>query len=275
VTAVVRGPSVRTAARRVVYAEQVWGTVVVLDLRDPDGSLPQAPQVDDAVAAAVRELHWVDEVFSPFRPDSEVSQMRRGELPPTRLDPAEPRQAALLQVVEQCEVGRRLTGGAFDPWRLPGGFDPSGLVKGWAAQRVADLLVDAGVRHVSVNAGGDVVTRGLAAPGAEWRIGVRHPEHVDSLAAVVGCRDSTVATSGFYERGEHVHDVARARCGQGARSATVVGPDGGLADALATALLVAGRAGSSWFEALTGWSAFVVDPAPASTTWSLGPAFAP
>jgi thiamine biosynthesis lipoprotein len=260
--------------RRVVHLEKVWGTVVVLDLRDCDGTLPGEREVDAAVAAAVRELHWVDEVFSTFRPDSEVSRMRRGELPPTRLDPADPRHAAVLSVVEQCDLARRVTDGAFDPWRLAGGFDPSGLVKGWAAHRVADLLVQAGIAHVSVNAGGDVAVRGLAGPEQPWRIGVRHPDHPDAMATVVAARDAMVATSGCYERGPHVRDTRSGGAGRAARSATVVGRDGGLADALATALLVAGRAGAAWFSLLPGWSAFVVDPGQAQTTWALGPAFA-
>ena len=56
----------------------------------------------------------------------------------------------------------------------------------------------------------------------------------------------------------------------GARQATVVGTDGALADALATALLVSGREGARWFAALPGWSAYVVDGGTA-TAW--GPAF--
>lgn len=263
----------RPTGRRLCHVESVWGTVVTLDLRDPDGSLPTEPAVEDAVARAVAELHWVDEVFSTYRTDSAVSRLRRGELSLSDLDVARPSHEALLQVVEQCVFAHRLTDGAFDPWSTPGGFDPSGLVKGWATERVADLLVDAGARHVSVNAGGDVATRGLAAPATPWRIGVRHPDRERDMAAVVAPGEAMVATSGLYERGAHVRHPATGAPATGARSATVVGPDGGLADALATALLVAGREGAPWFRLLPGWSAFVVDPGPADTTWSVGPAF--
>ena len=33
----------------------------------------------------------------------------------------------------------RMTDGAFDPWKAPGGFDPSGFVKGWGADRAAAI----------------------------------------------------------------------------------------------------------------------------------------
>ena len=56
---------------------------------------------------------------------------------------------------------------------------------------------------------------------------------------------------------------------RGARSATVVGPDAGLADALATALVVAGREGAEWFAGMAGWEAWVVDPLPLATAWSV------
>ena len=131
----------------------------------------------------------------------------------------------------------------------------------------------AGIDHLSVNAGGEVVTRGLAGPDTPWRIGIRHPDHEHDIAAVVVSTDLVVATSGLYERGAHVRHPDTGAAAAGARSASVVGPDGGLADALATALLVQGRAGAHWFARLPGWSAFVVDPAPGETSWVIGPAF--
>jgi len=259
--------------RRITHAEAVWGTVVVFDIRDPDGDLPPAAVVSDAITRAVAELHWVDEVFSPFRADSLVSRTRQGAVTAEHLAHGDERQRAMAEVMHQCEAARRMTGGAFDPWALADGFDPSGLVKGWAADRVANLLVRAGIKNLSVNAGGDVVNRGRPTPAALWRIGVRHPDTAQQLAAIVTSGDEIVATSAGYERGDHVHDPVSGRPARGARSATVVGPEGGLADALATALLVSGRAGAQWFERLPGWSAFVVDPAPAKTAWSVGPHF--
>jgi thiamine biosynthesis lipoprotein len=188
-------------------------------------------------------------------------------------DLADPDKRSLAEVIARCAALRTVTGGAFDPWAVPGGFDPSGLVKGWAADRVADLLVARGLAHVSVDAGGDVVTRGRAAPGRPWSIGVRHPADRQAIVATVTCGDTCVATSGTSERGEHVIDPRTRRPAAGAWAATVVGPDAGIADALATALLVDGRDGLAWFAGMPGWSAFVADAADAGTAWSVGPAF--
>lgn len=240
--------------------EQVWGTVVSLDVRDPDAT---DDAVDAAWASIRAELHRVDAVFSTFRPDSVVSRLRAGG---TRLVPDD-----VAEVIDRCLEARHLTQGAFDPWRAPGGFDPSGLVKGWAAQRCVDIARQHGLRHVCVDAAGDLVCRGDAGGSGGWPVGIAHPDDPRAVVAVVDVRDAAIATSGTSQRGEHVVDPSTGSAARGARQATVVGPDGALADAFATALVVSGVAGASWFAGLRDWSAYVVE---GDTATSWGPAFA-
>jgi len=179
------------------------------------------------------------------------------------------------QVLDRCAEARDLTEGAFDPWAVPGGVDPSGYVKGWAADQVAAIVTGQGLPNVSVNAAGDVTCRGQQAPDEPWVVGIRHPDDALAVVRTVTAADCAVATSGEYERGRHITRPPRSGApGPTAQpqSATVVGPDGGLADALATALVVAGPEGLAWFERLPGWSAYVITDGRAAF---LGPAFAP
>lgn len=242
--------------------EQVWGTVVSIDIRDTSAT---AGAVDAAWESVRAELHRVDAVFSTFRGDSVISRLRAGGTHVVADDVAE--------VVERCLEARRATDGLFDPWQATGGFDPSGLVKGWAADRCADILRRHGFRSYSVDAAGDVVCRG-SIPGSAaergWPIGIAHPDDPTAVIAVVDVLDAAIATSGTSQRGDHVLDPRTAAPASGARQATVVGPDGALADALATALVVSGVSGAPWFSALPGWSAYVVD-SDTATAW--GPAF--
>jgi len=67
-----------------------------------------------------------------------------------------------------------------------------------------------------------------------------------------------VATSGTYERGAHIVDPFTGRPRARWRSATVVGPDLDLADALATGLCAAGAEGAA-FVVDAGYRAVVVD----------------
>jgi thiamine biosynthesis lipoprotein len=67
-----------------------------------------------------------------------------------------------------------------------------------------------------------------------------------------------IATSGTYERGHHLIDPHTGRPGARAASASVTGPDLGLADALATAVAVAGPPGLDLVEALDGYEALII-----------------
>jgi FAD:protein FMN transferase len=224
------------AERRV---EHVMGTMVSLEVHDA---------VDpDAIDQVFAWLRHVDALFSPFRPDSEVSRLDRGTLAPGRAHPL------VRDVLAQCDELYETTEGYFDV-RATGRLDPSGFVKGWAVDCAAQLLERAGARRYWLNAGGDVVVRG----GAPWRVGIQHPQQRDRIACVVELVDGAVATSGAYERGAHVIDPHTRRPADGALSVTVVGPRLGLADAYATAAFAMGGDGPAWTTSLDGYAAMTI-----------------
>jgi thiamine biosynthesis lipoprotein len=221
------------------------GTVVSFDVR----GRPADPRILDR---AIEWLHHVDETFSTYRSDSEVSRIARGEL---RVEDA---GEELRWVVARCEALRAETNGYFDAFVGDHRFDPSALVKGWSVQRAADSMAAAGVTDFCINAGGDVATRGTAG-GAPWRVGIRHPHDADAVAAVVEASDGlAVATSGAYERGEHIIDPITGRAPAGVLSVTVTGPDLGTADAYATAAFAMGPDGPAWTLQLDGYEAMTI-----------------
>ncbi|MFE4494390.1 FAD:protein FMN transferase [Streptomyces niveus] len=216
---------------------------------------PVSVRVDEGAgapeAAADEVFAWLREVdarFSPFRPDSEVSALDRGEIPAGDVSPE------LAEILGLCEQYRLATGGAFDA-RLPGrGLDPCAVVKGWSVQKAAGLLSAAGATRYCVNAGGDVV-----AAGGPWRVGVRHPEHADRLCAALEITDGAVATSARYERGDHILDARTGRPATGLLSLTVVAPSLTEADATATAAFAMGARGVGWAASRDGCEVFAVD----------------
>jgi thiamine biosynthesis lipoprotein len=191
-------------------------------------------------------LHLVDERFSTYREESEISRLGRGTL---ALDDC---SADVRAVLEECAELWRSTDGYFDVY-APGRLDPSGYVKGWAVQVASDRLLAEGVANHSLNAGGDVRVRGGPAPGERWRIGIRHPWQADRVSQVVTGSDLAVATSGTYERGFHVINPRLGTPARGLVSVTVVGQDLGLADAYATAAVAMGEAGLDWLARLDGY----------------------
>ncbi|TLS47108.1 FAD:protein FMN transferase [Streptomyces montanus] len=216
---------------------------------------PVSVRVDDGAAdpeaAADEVFAWLREVdarFSPFKPDSEVCRLDRGEVLAEDVSPD------LSEVLELCEYYRVATRGAFDV-RLPGrGLDPCAVVKGWSVQRAAELLSSAGATRFCVNAGGDVVTA-----GGPWRVGVRHPEQSDRLCTVLNVTDGAVATSARYERGDHIVDGRTGRPATGLLSMTVVARSLTDADATATAAFAMGVEGIEWAASQDGCEVFAVD----------------
>nr|WP_041834268.1 FAD:protein FMN transferase [Actinoplanes sp. N902-109] len=215
------------------------GTVVSVDVTD-DLPVPTLRGMIDDVCAW---LHEVDERFSTYKPDSEVSRFRRREIPLESCSPD------MRTVLEACAELWRFTDGYFDAY-AGGPLDPSGYVKGWSVEIASARLAAAGSANHCLSAGGDVRARGHAANGQPWRIGVRHPWEADKISWVLAVSDGAVATSGTYERGHHVFNPRTGAPARGLRSVTVTGPDLALADAYATAALAMGQSGLKWLAKL-------------------------
>jgi thiamine biosynthesis lipoprotein len=199
----------------------------------------------------LRWLHWADATFSTYREDSDVSRYGRGEVALGGCAPE------LGEVLTLCATVRAVSGGYFTT-RPGGGFDPSGLVKGWAIEHAACMLRDAGSPAHSVNGGGDVQCAGEPAPGRPWRVGIADPLHPGALATVVTGRDIAVATSGTGERGNHIINPHTGRPATALASITLVGEHLTTTDACATAAFAMGDDARGWTESLPGHEAFAV-----------------
>jgi thiamine biosynthesis lipoprotein len=219
------------------------GTVVSIDVRS---QLPPSRR-SGAIAAAAAVLHRADEDFSTFLPGSWVSRIRRGEV---GIDDCPDQVRRVYQLARDC---RDRTGGGFDPaWRRDGTLDPTGLVKGWAADAASAALTDAGATDHCVNAAGDLRIRGSSGPGRPWRIGIADPFDRGRLVAVVEGTDLAVATSGTSERGDHIVNPHTGAPATGLAAVTLVGPDLALADAYATAAFAAGEEATTLLRDLAG-----------------------
>ncbi len=228
------------------------GTVFVFTWCAPDPSAEEA--LEEALVSAAAWLAHVDQVFSTWSPDSPMSRVRRGEL-------AESAHPEIAAVLDRCRELRETTEGWFDPWAAPGGVDPTGMVKGWATEVACGYLERAGAPGASVDGAGDVATVAGRGPdgSGRWRIGLRHPWRPRALAGVVELpAGEAIASSGTYERGEHLWNPAGGSVA--ARAATVCGPDLASADAFATALAVGGSAFLAVLEAMDDWEGWFVTP---------------
>ena len=222
-------------------ADYAMGTVVTFELRVADGAHALASQ---ALRRSRAHLHHADEVLSTWRPDSPLNRLRREEITLAQAPPE------VAEILWSCADARRLSSGWFDPWAAPGGVDPTGMVRGWSLNGALDVLRRAGVRAARINAGSVAAAYGCAAAGPP----LDRPEtHVDLTGGVPLL---TAAT-------EQITAVATAPAGDGAEGrpvATVAGPDPGLAEALAAAVLSAGPdEGLGVVARIPGYCARMVD----------------
>ncbi|MGK5738793.1 FAD:protein FMN transferase [Micromonospora sp. URMC 103] len=208
--------------------------------------------VGEALRDAVAELRAIDLTYGPTRPESLVSRLRRGEISPDSYAP-------LADLVDRCAAMRAATDGWFDAWAVPGGFDPGGLLGGWAVERAAARLRANGVHDYAVVAGADLVVRGRAPHGGPWRVAVHHPVEQDRAPLVLEMTAGAVGTSGVSGRQGHVIDPHTGEPADQLVAATVVGPDLTVADAYATALYAAGPAGLAWFKGGSDYRALFAD----------------
>lgn len=183
------------------HAEECMGTVFQFKGVSP---LTTSAHLN-AIRAAAAELHRADEIFSLYKPDSPLSRLERGEVSVAQLDPV------VSEVWDACERWEKITGGWFSPFTPFNTFDPSGLVKTWAAEKAANVLVEAGIRDFTMNAGGDIWISDAAIGVDDFKVGISKPVSIASkeagLLTVLDLKNSpyrAMATSGTAERGQHI-----------------------------------------------------------------------
>ena len=244
----------------------VWGTVIDVDMAS---NIASEADLNADLEKVIDFCHGVDEDFSTYIDSSWVTRLRRGKVG------IEDCPMSVQEVWQLCAQAKDVSDGAFDPWAVAGGLDPSGLVKGWAADICADMLVAAGAQHVQVNAAGDLSLRGgwfdpTDSQVKPWKIGVVNPDNRLEVLKIFEITDGAIATSGTYERGAHISDPYTGMIAIGAKSATIVGDAGWLCDALATAVMVAGTDAAFWFTQpeLSGYQVWAIDRHE-NTSWSI------
>jgi thiamine biosynthesis lipoprotein len=159
--------------------EQIMGLPVSVDIPDC-----QKTEVFDRVFT---RFHEIDDRFSTYKPDSEVSKFRAGELKEAELS------AELKAVIKRCHVAEQMTDGYFSAW-ASGEFDPSGYVKGWAIAEAGKLIEQNGYNTYCIAAGGDI----LGASGSDkiWHIGIQDPKDKAKILNKLSIKNGAVATSG-------------------------------------------------------------------------------
>ncbi len=196
----------------------------------------------------------VDETFSTYKDESEISRINRGEISWEEFSPE------MKEVFDLSKQTKLETEGYFDIITPQGLYDPSGLVKGWAIYKAALLLKERNYNRFFIDAGGDVQVSGKNGEGNLWSVGIRHPFEQDKIVKVLHLTSQGIATSGTYIRGQHIYNPHQPkRLLTEIVSLTLIGPNVYEADRFATAAFAMGRAGINFIERLSGFEGYMID----------------
>lgn len=198
-----------------------------------------AEQAQLLQAAVEKEFHRIDASMSPYKPDSELSQInQRAAEQPVAVS------QELFDLIKKSVAYSELTQGAFDITFSSVGFyydyrqsirpnseqirdhlsginyrhlqfgdkqphirfktsgvkiDLGGIAKGHAVDRAIALLQNAGVQHAYVSAGGDSYALGDR-KGRPWVIAIKHPRDKQKSLLSIPLENLAISTSGDYER---------------------------------------------------------------------------
>jgi thiamine biosynthesis lipoprotein len=282
---VVPEPAVRAfqtgeALQKVFRTELAMGTTVSMTIVHPSKK-----EAEDAMALAYREIARVSGLMTRFDPESPVSRLNRdGGLTGAPPDLVEVITAALkyyrltggafditiLPVIElfkekfskgekeypsKKEIDRALDHVGSERIEIKGrdirftkpgmGITLDGIAKGYAVDKASKVLLDHGADRHLINAGGDMMGRGLRIDGKPWVVAIQDPFKRKNYVDVILLKDAAVATSGNYEnyfdRAKMYHHIANPKTGHSPVinvSASVLAPTAMEADALATSMLV-------------------------------------
>ena len=129
-------------------------------------------------------------------------------------------------------------------------LDLGGIAKGYASNRVQEVMRGFDVTSALISLGGNVAVFGPKADGSLWKIAISDPQAPDSYIGVLQATDVSVITSGGYERNFtkdgityiHIMDPATGSPVQtDLLSVSIISPDGVQGDSLSTALFVMGK----------------------------------
>jgi thiamine biosynthesis lipoprotein len=150
-------------------------------------------------------LHEADLIFSLYKPESPLSRLARGETSVSECPPV------VDEIWQACEAWEKTTDGWFSAFTAEHTFDPSGLVKTWAAKRAAEYVLEQGITDFTLNAGGDVMVADGVTEAIDWRMGISKPVSIAADGAGVltvvdlhRTQFRAMATSGSAERGSHI-----------------------------------------------------------------------
>ena len=224
----------------------LMGMPITVEIADKEAKLKDIEDIFEY-------FDYIDHKFSPYKDNSELTKINRGELKPKEYS------EDIRLVLKLCQKTKEESDGYFEIVH-DGKINPSGLVKGWAIHNAANILRKKEFKNFYVDAGGDIEISGHNEDGNKWEVGIRNPFDRTQNVKILSLTDIGIATSGTAIRGQHIYDPYHS--GQELSeivSLTVIGPNVYEADRFATAAFAMQNKGIELIQRMPGFACYMID----------------
>ena len=196
-------------------------------------------------------LTQIDNKYSPYKTNSDLSKLWSGEIK------LKSQSTEFLKIHADCLKYESLTDGYFSPF-FEKRYNPTGYVKGWAIDQVSQIIEKDGYYDYCINLSGDMK---FSSSGEKiWRIAIQNPFDKNKSVAVLALKNGAIATSGNYERGEHIKNPKDPDAISDIAGVTIVGEDIIKSDVLATAIYAMGLSKAKKFlDKEQDYQALIID----------------
>jgi thiamine biosynthesis lipoprotein len=222
--------------------EHIMGMAITVDIPDCDN-----PKIFTLV---FKHFKQIDNRFSTYKENSELSRHKRGELNEKDLS------EEFREVMKACKEANKMTDGYFSAY-FSEKYDPTGYVKGWAISEAGKVIEKNNLKTYCIGAGGDILARSNS--DKIWNVGIQNPRNKQEIIETISDKNFAVATSGNYERGRHIFNPKTKKVADNLLSVTVLAPDIITADIYATAIFAEGLPGLTRAEEKDGLEALAID----------------
>ncbi len=191
----------------------------------------------------------LDAQFSTYKATSDVSLYAKKQLPKAK------QNKLFIEVIQACKLWKLKTKGAFDAYYNQA-YDPSGYVKALAIQQTSQLIEAAGIFRYLINASGDILA--VSDSQQAWSIALQHP--LDKLQSIgtIKAQNLAIASSGSYERGNHIINPKTGQPTNFLLGITVIGQSIITSDVLATAAFASDSQWNSLIDQFDGYEALAI-----------------
>ena len=222
----------------------IMGMPVIIEILDKNA---KESDIDEVFSYFVS----IDEKFSPYKNDSEVSKINRKEIDERNYS------KEMKYILKEAARTKKETNGYFEI-NLNGKFDPSGIVKGYAIFEGSRKLKIKGFKNYYVEIAGDIQVSGTNTEDKPWKVGIRNPFNQEEIVKVVNISDNGIATSGNYIRGKHIFNPVSNKEADEIASISVIAKNVYDADRYATAAFAMGEKGIYFLDKLKGVEGYMI-----------------